>query len=90
MEQQSYSGACDRDGNCRRGLTFAPNLAPQMKPIIPGMNKPDHVFSGVMLCGDCGKPLRLGAGGVFGMQESRMYAEQAQYPGQLASLGSCE
>jgi hypothetical protein len=35
-----------------------------MKPIIAGMDKPDHVFNGVTLCGDCGRPLKLGAGGV--------------------------
>jgi hypothetical protein len=29
----------------------------QGEPIIPGMDKPNHVFNGVMLCGDCGRPL---------------------------------
>jgi hypothetical protein len=36
----------------------------RLKPIICGMDNPDHVVSGVMRCGDCGKPLRLGSGGV--------------------------
>jgi hypothetical protein len=35
-----------------------------VEPIISGMNKPNPVVNGVMLCGDCGKPLKLGAGGV--------------------------
>ena len=34
------------------------------EPIIPGMNKPNHVFNGVMLCGDCGRPLKVGVGGI--------------------------
>jgi hypothetical protein len=34
------------------------------EPIISGMDKPDQVVKGVMRCGDCGTPLRLGAGGV--------------------------
>jgi hypothetical protein len=34
------------------------------EPIIRGMYKPDHVVGGVMRCGDCGKPLKLGFGGV--------------------------
>jgi hypothetical protein len=33
-----------------------------MKLIIPGMNKPNRVFNGVMMCGDCGRPLKHGAG----------------------------
>jgi len=34
------------------------------EPIISGMDKPDHVVRGVMVCGGCGKALKLGAGGV--------------------------
>jgi hypothetical protein len=34
------------------------------EPIIAGMDKPNRVFNGVTLCGDCGKPLKVGAGGV--------------------------
>jgi hypothetical protein len=35
-----------------------------IEPIICGMDKPDHVVGGVMVCGDCGKPVKLSAGGV--------------------------
>jgi hypothetical protein len=28
------------------------------------MGKPNHVVAGVMVCGDCGKPVKLGVGGV--------------------------
>ena len=34
------------------------------EPITSGMDKPDQVVKGVMVCGDCRKPVRLGAGGV--------------------------
>jgi hypothetical protein len=34
------------------------------EPIISGMDYPDHVVRGVMVCGDCGKPVKLAAGGV--------------------------
>jgi hypothetical protein len=36
----------------------------RLQPIICGMDYPDRVIRGVMVCGDCGKPLKLGAGGV--------------------------
>jgi hypothetical protein len=48
------------------------------KPIIRGMNKPDHVFDGAILLGDCGGPLKVGVGGWhFGMQISRVSSQQA-------------
>jgi hypothetical protein len=34
------------------------------EPIIPGMNKPNRVFNGLTLCGDCGRPLKVSVGGV--------------------------
>jgi hypothetical protein len=38
-------------------------IATMTEPIICGMDKPDYVVRGVMKCGDCGTPLRLGVGG---------------------------
>jgi hypothetical protein len=34
------------------------------EPIISGMDKPDLVVGGVMRCGDCDKPIKLGSGGL--------------------------
>jgi hypothetical protein len=31
--------------------------------VVLGMDKPDRVVKGVMRCGNCDKPLRLGGGG---------------------------
>src|ERR1700755_945131 len=45
------------------------------RPIIPSMNKPNHVFNGVMMCGDCGRPLQLGASN----QISPLLAYQSAY-----------
>src|ERR1700677_1719896 len=46
----------------RHAVFSAVRLSPE--PIISGMDKPDYVLGGVMRCGDCGKPVKLGVGGV--------------------------
>jgi hypothetical protein len=38
-------------------------IATMPETIISGMDKPDYVVGGVMRCGNCGTPLRLGFDG---------------------------
>jgi hypothetical protein len=48
------------------GFLLCPTLrcaATMPEPIISCMDKPDYVVRGVMRCGDCGTPLRLGVDG---------------------------
>ena len=50
-----------------------------MKLIIPGMNKPNRVFNGVMMCGDCGRP----RASLLQLARYRIYVIWAERPSPL-------